>query len=56
VLRSGDHGRIARWRRRQAVLRTARRRPDLLAALPPGALADDELAALRAEGLAARAG
>src|SRR5215475_5689879 len=31
ILRSGDHARIARWRRDQAVLRTARRRPDLLA-------------------------
>jgi len=31
VLRSGDHGRIARWRRAQALLRTARHRPDLLA-------------------------
>ncbi len=30
VLRSGDHGRIARWRRAQALLRTARHRPDLL--------------------------
>jgi tRNA (guanine37-N1)-methyltransferase len=35
ILRSGDHGRIARWRRDQALLRTARRRPDLLAAVPP---------------------
>ena len=35
VLRSGDHGQIARWRRDQALLRTAERRPDLLAALPP---------------------
>jgi tRNA (guanine37-N1)-methyltransferase len=35
VLRSGDHGRIARWRRDQSLLRTARRRPDLLAAYPP---------------------
>jgi tRNA (guanine37-N1)-methyltransferase len=34
VLRSGDHGRIARWRRDQSLLRTARRRPDLLAAYP----------------------
>jgi tRNA (guanine37-N1)-methyltransferase len=34
VLRSGDHGRIARWRRDQALLRTARRRPDLLPELP----------------------
>ncbi|HEY2724486.1 MAG TPA: tRNA (guanosine(37)-N1)-methyltransferase TrmD [Pseudonocardiaceae bacterium] len=38
VLRSGDHAAIARWRRDRAVERTARRRPDLLAALPPGAL------------------
>jgi tRNA (guanine37-N1)-methyltransferase len=38
VLRSGDHGRIARWRREQALLRTATRRPDLLAALPSTAL------------------
>src|SRR5256884_1727596 len=38
ILRSGDHGRIARWRRDQALLRTAERRPDLLAALPPVAL------------------
>jgi tRNA (guanine37-N1)-methyltransferase len=30
VLLSGDHARIARWRRAQAVIRTARRRPDLL--------------------------
>jgi tRNA (guanine37-N1)-methyltransferase len=31
VLRSGDHGRIAAWRREQSVLRTRLRRPDLLA-------------------------
>lgn len=30
VLRSGDHARIARWRRAQALLRTRRNRPDLL--------------------------
>jgi tRNA (guanine37-N1)-methyltransferase len=30
VLRSGDHGRIAAWRREQALVRTAQRRPDLL--------------------------
>src|SRR5207302_3028154 len=28
-LLSGDHARIARWRRRQALLRTRQRRPDL---------------------------
>ncbi|MBS0366165.1 MAG: tRNA (guanosine(37)-N1)-methyltransferase TrmD [Proteobacteria bacterium] len=31
VLLSGDHAAIGRWRRQQALLRTARRRPDLLA-------------------------
>jgi tRNA (guanine37-N1)-methyltransferase len=30
VLLSGDHGRIARWRREQALQRTRERRPDLL--------------------------
>ncbi len=30
VLRSGDHGAVAAWRRRQALVRTAERRPDLL--------------------------
>jgi len=30
VLLSGDHGAIERWRRGQALLRTRRRRPDLL--------------------------
>lgn len=31
VLLSGDHGRIAAWRRRESIRRTAERRPDLLA-------------------------
>jgi tRNA (guanine37-N1)-methyltransferase len=30
VLLSGDHQAVARWRRRQALVRTAQRRPDLL--------------------------
>ena len=30
VLRSGDHGRVARWRRAQALARTVARRPDLI--------------------------
>jgi tRNA (guanine37-N1)-methyltransferase len=30
VLLSGDHARIARWRREQALLRTRQRRPDML--------------------------
>jgi len=38
VLRSGNHAAIARWRRDRALERTARRRPDLLAALPEEAL------------------
>lgn len=32
ILRSGDHGRIARWRRAQALHRTVASRPDLIAA------------------------
>jgi tRNA (guanine37-N1)-methyltransferase len=34
ILLSGDHGKIARWRREQALLRTRQRRPDLLARAP----------------------
>jgi tRNA (guanine37-N1)-methyltransferase len=33
VLRSGDHGAVAAWRRSQALVRTAQRRPDLIARL-----------------------
>jgi tRNA (guanine37-N1)-methyltransferase len=50
ILRSGDHGRIARWRRDRALLRTARRRPDLLAALPPEALDKRDRAVLAEAG------
>jgi tRNA (guanine37-N1)-methyltransferase len=47
VLTSGDHGRIARWRRREALLRTRARRPDLFERYPLTAadralLEDDE--------------
>jgi tRNA (guanine37-N1)-methyltransferase len=38
VLTSGDHAAIARWRRDEALRRTAASRPDLLAELPAGAL------------------
>jgi tRNA (guanine37-N1)-methyltransferase len=31
ILLSGDHGEVARWRRRQSLQRTFERRPDLLA-------------------------
>lgn len=34
VLLSGDHGRIARWRRRQQLTRTFNRRPELLETAP----------------------
>jgi tRNA (guanine37-N1)-methyltransferase len=34
VLLSGDHARIAQWRREQALLRTQQRRPDLLDKAP----------------------
>ena len=44
VLRSGDHGRIARWRRAQSLRRTVDRRPDLIAAR--GGLSDEEQAML----------
>jgi tRNA (guanine37-N1)-methyltransferase len=40
VLRSGDHGRIARWRRAQALARTLAARPDLVEAR--GGLTDDD--------------
>jgi tRNA (guanine37-N1)-methyltransferase len=38
VLLSGDHGAIARWRRDEALRRTAASRPDLLARLAAGSL------------------
>lgn len=44
VLLSGDHARIARWRRAQALARTVERRPDLLAAR--GGLTDEDRALL----------
>ena len=40
VLRSGDHGRIERWRRAQSLARTIRYRPDLMRAR--GGLSVDE--------------
>lgn len=41
VLRSGDHGRVARWRRAHALRRTLDRRPDLIEARG-GLSADDQ--------------
>lgn len=46
VLRSGDHAAVARWRRTEALRRTAVHRPDLLrAALADGRVTPDDLAA-----------
>jgi len=45
VLRSGDHGRIERWRRRESVRRTLERRPDLVSTR---ALSEEERALLDA--------
>jgi tRNA (guanine37-N1)-methyltransferase len=51
VLRSGDHGAVAAWRRTQALLRTAARRPDLLERLVrASALSDDDVRALAEHG------
>lgn len=46
VLLSGHHGAIARWRRDQALQRTAQRRPDLIAALDPARVDDRDRAVL----------
>ena len=51
VLRSGDHGAVAAWRRLQSLLRTAARRPDLLEELRrEGRLSDDDVRSLAAHG------
>jgi tRNA (guanine37-N1)-methyltransferase len=51
VLRSGDHARIARWRHAAALVRTAERRPDLLARR---GLTDTDRATLEEFGLLGR--
>jgi tRNA (guanine37-N1)-methyltransferase len=48
ILRSGDHGRIAAWRRAAALARTLQRRPDLIEAR--GGLSDEERDVLEAGG------
>lgn len=48
VLRSGDHGRIARWRRAMALARTLADRPDLVEAR--GGLSDEEAALVESVG------
>ena len=49
VLRSGDHGRVARWRRAGALVRTLALRPDLIERR--GGLADADRALLEEFGL-----
>jgi tRNA (guanine37-N1)-methyltransferase len=46
VLTSGNHAEIARWRRDEALRRTAERRPDLLAALDPDAVSNRDAAVI----------
>ncbi|RIK08674.1 MAG: tRNA (guanosine(37)-N1)-methyltransferase TrmD [Acidobacteria bacterium] len=48
VLRSGDHGEIARWRRRESLRRTAERRPELLANAD---ISESDVEWLRSQGL-----
>ncbi len=49
VLLSGDHARVARWRRAQSLARTVERRPDLIEAR--GGLTDEERELLDSHGL-----
>lgn len=51
VLQSGDHARIARWRRWKALQLTKARRPDLFAKLEPLSKADAKLLAKKEEEL-----
>ncbi|WP_043445776.1 tRNA (guanosine(37)-N1)-methyltransferase TrmD [Arthrobacter sp. L77] len=50
VLLSGNHAKIAQWRRLEQFQRTADRRPDLLGRVDVGALGKADLTALRAAG------
>lgn len=56
VLMSGHHGKISRWRRDQALRRTAERRPDLVAALDPTSLDKGDRSVLEQLGWAVDAG
>ena len=57
VLRSGDHGAVAAWRRSQALLRTVERRPDLIARLVrASALSASDVRALSAHGYDVQSG
>jgi tRNA (guanine37-N1)-methyltransferase len=57
VLRSGDHGAVAAWRHSQALLRTADRRPDLIARLVrASALSASDVQALSEHGYDVQSG
>ncbi|MDQ1286475.1 MAG: tRNA (guanine37-N1)-methyltransferase [Actinomycetota bacterium] len=56
VLLSGHHAEIDRWRREQRLLRTARRRPDLLERLDPTQVTSADLAVLAGAGWQVRSG
>jgi tRNA (guanine37-N1)-methyltransferase len=51
ILRSGDHGKIARWKRDEALRRTYARRPDLIAQLDPATLDKRDKATLDSLGV-----
>lgn len=51
VLTSGNHGAVARWRRDQALRRTAQRRPDLALKLDPTQLDRHDREILASEGI-----
>jgi tRNA (guanine37-N1)-methyltransferase len=50
VLLSGHHAQVERWRHEQRLLRTAYRRPDLIAHLDPAGLPSADRAVLAAAG------
>lgn len=50
ILTSGDHGRVARWQRDEALRKTALRRPDMIAALEAADLDRRDRAALGQHG------
>ena len=54
VLLSGNHGKIAQWRRHEQYRRTAERRPDLLAEFDAGKLPRADRTALRRPGVRRR--
>jgi len=56
ILRSGDHGRIAAWRREQSLRLTLERRPELLQEAPLASADIDSLRTMREEGLGSRLG